>query len=198
MGPRFDIPRRDCDTRKSYPALCDYLRMGAGRSLAKLHDQYRHQSGTEEPPTRRMRTLKRWSSDHDWQERAADYDEKVDAWKEEQARETMQQGLALAHHRVDKLKRIFDQLEIELQEGALWLDDVKGIGSSEHGSYREVNIRRYNSSMISDLRGLLDDLAKETGGRVQRQDITSRGKAVTSVSVNVVQRREVDTGESDG
>ena len=177
MSDTLDIPRRDCDTRKSYPALCDYLRMGAGRSLRKLHKRYVEQAASasgSEPPTQYKSTLLGWSAKHDWQERAAAWDRQVEAYKREQARQTLREGLALDHHRVDRLKSLFDRLEEELEEGeALWLDDVKQIGKGE--GMRVVDIRRYNSSLISDLRGVLDDLAQETGGRVKRQEVSGPG-----------------------
>ena len=188
MAETLDIPRRECDTRKSYPALCDYLRMGAGRSLRKLHAEYEEQSvsgsGTE-PPTKYLSTLTRWSSEHDWADRAEEYDRRVEAFKEEQARQTLKEGLALDHHRVDKLKSIYDRLEEELEENeALWLEDVKQIGKGDQ--MQVVEILRYNSSLISDLRGLLDDLAKETGGRKKKVEHAGQdGGPIQTVNANI-------------
>lgn len=72
-------------------ACNDYLLMGPGRSLEKLWRQYReqkwHQTGTKPaPPTRRLRTLKEWSSRYDWQARAKLYDAKQERVKTEKVK----------------------------------------------------------------------------------------------------------------
>lgn len=187
--PSIDIPRRDNDTKKSYAALCDYCRMGPNRSLAKLHQHYTNTS-PENAVTTSLRWLKEWSRKHDWQDRVRTYDEKVQAWKEEEARKTMREGLALPRERVDKLKGLFDRLEGELEDGALWLEDVKAIGSNEHGTFREVEIQRFNSAILKHLRGILDDLAQETGGRKQRMDVTTDDEPITDINVTIVAGRE--------
>jgi hypothetical protein len=73
-------PRIDADTDRSYAALLDYARMGAGRSLRGLVGDYRKQSVdeqcTEKPPTTRFPTIARWSTEHDWQARVAEYDQR--------------------------------------------------------------------------------------------------------------------------
>lgn len=151
--------------------------MGPGRSLRKLHARYRQQVADDpstQPPTTRFPTIRSWSHKYDWQERARAYDKACHEWQEEQVKETLRQGLALPHHRVEKLKKIFERLDEELTGGALWLQDKKQLGKG--ADMEIIDIERYNSSLISDLRGLLDDLAQETGGRIKRQDITSGGQ----------------------
>lgn len=51
----------------------------------------------------------------------------------------------------------------------LWVADVKSIGSGEFAE--RVDIERFNSALVEQYRKVLEDIAKETGGRVQKQDI---------------------------
>jgi len=184
-------------------ACNDFLRMGPGRSIAELHRSY-IDLDRNSTPTRSKGTLLAWSSRYDWFERAIEYDTRLEEEKTRRAQEIMATGLALEHERVEKLKRLAGFLEEEAQkqneEGAhynVWLPDVKQIGGGEDAE--RVDIVRFNAAIISEYRGILDDLAKETGGRKQRQelDLQSGGKpiAINEVVVNVT--RESDEHESD-
>jgi hypothetical protein len=97
----------------------------------------------------------------------------------------MESGLALDFERVLKLKALAADLEsqIYLVDGnfspddvryrpRLWVRDVKQIGGGEHAT--EAEIFRYNTALVGDFRGVLDDLAKETGGRKLRQEVTGK------------------------
>jgi len=180
--------------REGYKAIlaCNgYLRLGPGRSLAKLLNRY--QAGAETPPTKRLNTLKAWSSQFDWQLRAAAYDAEIERQKTAYVQEIMKTGLATAHERVLKLKMLADFLEQQLyaqdvdgppaeetegqvtrrppnqgQYPNIWLADVKQIGAGEFSE--RVDIVRFNASLIEEFRGTLDDLARETGGRRQKRD----------------------------
>lgn len=57
-------------------ALIDYAMMGARRSLQKLANEYKDRpvSGPNMPPTKRIQTLKKWSSRYGWQRRVIAYD----------------------------------------------------------------------------------------------------------------------------
>jgi len=78
------LARRDGETAKAHAAFLEYVRMGPGRSLRKLHARYvdwrRTGDGlaTEKPPTTRLRTLMEWSSRFEWQARLEAYAEERD------------------------------------------------------------------------------------------------------------------------
>lgn len=58
------------ESKKANQALRDYCLMGPGRSLRNLLALYRDQSTTaRQPPTRRLSTLRSWSSKYEWQAR---------------------------------------------------------------------------------------------------------------------------------
>jgi hypothetical protein len=151
--------------------------MGSGRSLDKLHARYR--AATQAVPTRRIGTLKCWSGMFDWQDRLkAIADEQVAAATAAEVariREIMDSGFAQPHERVAVLKELAGTLLADLRtEEKRWLRDVKGIGQGDN--WTEVNIVRFNAAELAELRGLLDDIAKETGGRPKtiRVDIEAR------------------------
>jgi hypothetical protein len=170
---------RECRESAAAVVACnDYLRMGPSRSLAKLQHLYverRKNAGEASVPTSRNRTLEGWSARFGWQERAEAYDASLEGEKNIRAHEILNSGLALPHERVVKLKELFEILECELSGGALWMKRVKGVGYGEN--YEKVSERVYNGQIVSDLRGILDDLADETGGRVQRQQVHLTGLA---------------------
>ncbi len=74
-------------------ALRDYAAMGAGRSLAKLCERYQKvsKSSPEQPPTRRLPTLKGWSVKFHWQARILDYVRVKDLEREQRRAERRQQ-----------------------------------------------------------------------------------------------------------
>jgi hypothetical protein len=161
--------RQKKESSKAVQACNDYLRAGPGRSLVVLCQQY-SKSHQESPPTLFLGTLKKWSSRYGWAERAESYDAKLEQQKTERAQEIMQSGLALDHERVVHLKHLSSFLEDQIYEQGkdgvyhnVWLPDVKQIGSGE--TAERVDIERFNSALIDQYRGTLDDLAKETGGR---------------------------------
>ena len=176
--------RQNGETHKAVIACNDYLRMGAGRSLSKLTQKY--QESNTKAPSKSFETIAKWSRRFGWVARAEQYDQQIEEQKTAYAQEMMRSGLALDYERVDKLKELFDLLYDELKEKSidgvlhnLWVPDVKSVGSGEFAE--RVDIERYNSAIISDIRGLLDDLAKETGGRTQKKDITSGGDKIEIV-----------------
>ena len=173
--------RQSGESYRAIQACNDYLRMGPGRSLTELLAGYAETR--QNAPTQRLHTLKGWSRAYAWQERAASYDARLEDAKNARAREIMESGLALAHERVNKLKSLANFLEEQMMERGengvyhnVWVPDVKQIGRGD--SAERVDIEHFNSAIISEYRATLDDIAKETGGRVNKQqtDITSGGK----------------------
>lgn len=151
--------------------------MGQGRSLDKLHARYR--AATTAVPTRRIGTLKCWSGMFDWQDRLkAIADDQVAAAVAAEAariREIMASGFAQPHERVAVLKELASTLLDDLRaEDKRWLRDIKGIGAGDN--WTQVDVVRFNAAELEQLRGLLDDIAKETGGRPKtvRVDIEHR------------------------
>lgn len=160
----------------------DWLRMGPGRSLPGLLRKYTEMSQNE-PPTSSLSTLKKWSTNFDWQSRAAEFETKWEAIRTAERNAEFNYGLSLDYERVRRLKRLADFLEAQLYEQGedgvyhnVWMPDVKGIGKGD--DFERVEVERFNSALFSEYRAVLDDLAKEVGGRIKKQDITSNGESI--------------------
>ena len=85
-------------------------------------------------------------------------------------------GYALREHRVKKLQQLAALLERDLFGGFLWTENAKGVGSGAIADIYEYE--EFNKAEVEAYRGVIDDIAKETGGRVQKQDITSAGQPI--------------------
>lgn len=188
------------ETAKSRQAWADYLALGVERSLAKLAAIY-HQNDPETTPDNILRQLKRWSSAHGWQVRlealAAEAEAAAEAVEAERVRAIMATGYALDHGRVELLKELTATLVAELRGDRLWLRDKKSIitgqepiyndeGTAVIGSttqYEVFDLERPNSAWVTQVRGLLADIADETGGRVKTTKTELTGKDGGAVRV---------------
>lgn len=132
-------------------------------------------------PTLSLDTLKGWSSQYNWTERAALYDLAWEEEKEAARRAVMDEGFGLDYERTRGLKRLARLLEgmifessappsgLEVQDSEalkyhnIWVHDVKSIGAGEDAE--RVDLVKFNSALIKEWRGVLDEIASETGGR---------------------------------
>jgi hypothetical protein len=136
----------------------------------------------EAPPTRSLDTLKKWSRRYGWGARAVVYDAAVtepqkqalEEEKQARRRQLMEEGLAQAHERLARLTRLADFLEDQIYEEGenadgdrifhnVWMPDAKWVGPGPFGE--RVDVERFNGPLIDQFRGVLDDIAKEVGGR---------------------------------
>lgn len=148
------------ETTRAIQACNDYLRMGPGRSLEKLRQSY-VETTSEKPPTRTLRTLQNWSSAYGWVERAGLYDAQQEAIKTAEVERLRTEGLASDHERIRELNDIFQALKKVFNEGTgLWYKDTK---LSAKGNSVQVDV--FNKPLLDSMRGVLDDIAKEVGGR---------------------------------
>ena len=85
-------------------------------------------------------------------------------------------GYASRETRVYKLSILAALMEKDLFGGFLWTDQVKGVGSGDIAEI--VDYEEFNASEVIQYRGVLDDISKEVGGRVQRSDVTSGDKPI--------------------
>jgi len=142
-------------------ACNDYLRMGPARSIAGLHRAY---IANDPNYHRSMNSLYHYSWDFNWARRAEEYDARMEAQKNLVAAETLATGLATATTRIERLKRLAQLLEEEIaRPGRLYIEDTKQVGTGRFA--KQVKTIRFNSALVDQYRGALDDIAKETGGR---------------------------------
>jgi len=75
----------------------------------------------------------------------------------------LKKGLAVRENRVNDLQKIRDKLMEELDKNGLWIDESKTILTQ---NYETTEIKKtFNAPLIRELRGVLDDAAKEMGER---------------------------------
>jgi hypothetical protein len=89
-------------------------------------------------------------------------------------------GLSLKEERVKKLQQLAALMEKDLLGGFLWLEQVKSIGA---GPFSQViEYEEFNKGEVDAYRGILDDIAKEVGGRIQRvQEVTWKDDIVQAL-----------------
>lgn len=172
--------RQKKETDIAVIACNDWLRLGSGRTLRKLLDHYQLQSTRIKrfnPPTDDIGTLKFWSTNYSWQDRASAYDAQFEEMKNQERMEAFNHELALDFGRVRKLFELAQFLEGQIYEHDdtgkfynIWNPDVKQIGSGD--SAERVDIERFNPALISEYRATLADIAKEVGGRVEKKEVT--------------------------
>lgn len=174
-------------------ACNDFLRMGAGRSVRGLAAKYRR-TPQNAAPTQSYDTLRRWSEKFNWPVRAAQFDADEDEQKSALRMQVFGDGVAQDYERVENLKQlagflkdqVFEQgiekgrkidiicpecqMPVTVKTGDLvrpyhnvWVADVKQIGSGEDAE--RIDLEKFNSALISEYRGVLDDVAKEVGDR---------------------------------
>lgn len=176
--------RQSAESDKAVQACNDWLRLGSGRSLTELIEKYTD-SPQKAPPTTSLDTLKGWSSKFKWAARAAEFDASWEERKTQERQQVMDYYLSLDYERVRKLYRLADFLESQIYEKSapdpdtgyqsyhnVWVPDVKSIGSGEFAE--RVDIERFNSALLSEYRSTLDDIAKETNGRIKRTEVTGK------------------------
>lgn len=75
-------------------------------------------------------------------------------------------GYQTAAQRVSKLSALADLLEADLTGGKLWVHNVKSIGKG--ADFERIEYEEFNAAEVNQYRGLLDDIARELGGRVAK------------------------------
>lgn len=86
----------------------------------------------------------------------------------------MTEGFALKEHRVYKLSLLAALMEQDLLSGILWTHEIKGVGAGPAAEI--VEYEEFNKAEVDAYRGVLDDIAAETGGRIKNVDVKSDGK----------------------
>lgn len=184
MSVKLLAGERQPNERDNHVMACnDWLNLGEGRSLSVLIDRYQLiPIDTNKPPTLSRQTLKQWSAKFDWPSRAAifdaDFQSRKDAIAEKKREEILNHPLANNYGRIEALINLFDQHQAELKDGIYSIETSIDKNGIEHE--RDV----YSRDMITHFRGLLKDLAEETGGRIKKQEIT--GKDGGPVKVNAI------------
>lgn len=88
-------------------------------------------------------------------------------------RTALNTGLALREVRVAKLRRLARKMEKDLlRDGKLWTDDAKTVAKDPY------HYKLFNRAEVEAYRGVLDDIAREVGGRVSKLEIEAKSYVV--------------------
>jgi transposase-like protein len=164
----METQRLPNESTKAYAAYECYRELGAGRSIEKVAEKYSKSVGL----------LYRWSSQHQWVNRAAEWDKEQERLREEarqvEIEKIMSSGYAATHNRVKHLNKLAKRQWKDMQNRELvWLPDVKQIGGGEFAE--RVDIIRYNAGLDEQFRKTLEDISAEVGGRVKRSEVEVKG-----------------------
>lgn len=167
---------------KAVRACNDYLRMGPGRSLGKLaasivkvQVEIGRVSGTDTAALKRRTksvksALERYSSAYGWVARAEMFDAALEEKRTREATRILSSGYANPHERVYQLDRLARKVVRDLDESLYMLEPKQVAG-------RRVDVKRFKSKQVAAARGILEDIALETGGRVKQSHIQVSGLA---------------------
>lgn len=110
----------------------------------------------------------------------AQYGPQILSMRKELDAEALGRGLALRANRLKTLIDLAQTLEDDLRlNDRLWLERVKGIGSGH--SFERVVELEFNEPEVRQLRGILDDIAKEVGGRTFGDTDEDTGDSLNSL-----------------
>lgn len=168
-----------------YDRFVRYLHLGPQRKLSEAYRQECIERNLPVPayPSGAWRRAEEvW----EWKKRADAYDRHMIAQAraayDAQRREILSTGLALQHERVSLLKEMAAQLNsFRNNPDLLWLRQTKQVGGGRNTQIIEETV--FNAPIVRELRGVLDDIAKEVGGRVVKQELT--GKDGTALQVHL-------------
>lgn len=102
-------------------------------------------------------------------------------------------GLALRENRVAKLQLLADKMEADILKDRLWVPDVKSVGNGEN--FREIDFEYFNKAEVDSYRGVLDDIAAETGGRIRKNETIT--KEIDYSIFEVEELTRITNGESE-
>lgn len=93
-------------------------------------------------------------------------------------------GFALKEERVRALNDLAGDLYKDLKSGRRWLPQVKMIGSGVTAEI--VDYEEFNAGEFQQFRGLLDDIAKETGERKAKVEHTGKDGGAITIEIEYV------------
>jgi hypothetical protein len=135
---------------------------GPTRSLLAAYNRERVGKSQKEAQVSAPGSWRAAAKTYRWIKRAEAWDAFVVAEdtrrREEERQKVLQEGFALDHERVRSLKELANTLEEWVKSpDKVWLERTTENGTTE----------LFNGELIKQLRGALDDIAAETGGRVK-------------------------------
>lgn len=120
-------------------------------------------------------------------------DLQLKAIKEIDEKTALTSGYATKEHRVYKLSLLAALMEKDIMGGILWTNQVKGIGGAEN--FEVVEYEEFNKAEVDAYRGVLDDIAAELGGRVNKSETIT--KEIDYAIFDTEELTRITNGESE-
>lgn len=168
------------ETARAKKAFLDYLQLGPARSIRQLVEMYRdpdiynqEPGNPDSPPTRQAKRIQLWSAAFNWQSRVNKVrDDQINKMLEEQNKhlaESLQFKYASVANRIDVLNEMAELLVDHARATNLQTKIIKQVGSGKN--VKMVEEVQTDALTITAIRGLLSDLAAETGARVKTMKV---------------------------
>ena len=150
--------KRKSESTRAYRAFCVYRDMGADRSLSKVREKLGRKSGYE-------RQLQEWSSNHEWVNRVAAYDEHLEMLLRAdletrlliERRKQIERELEDTENLLGKYDAVFNMSRLHVQQQSKLVDEVDANGKPT-GKKIEVKTVELNIADWQRLTGWLDDI----------------------------------------
>lgn len=185
-NPEAPLARCPGETARASAALQDYIGMGPGRSLPKLFRRYikATKTGQEKPPSRRIATLKKWSSKYRWQDRLACWQDMQRLEREALWRTRREEQRDWEWSMAGKLKqRIEEMLRFPLAE----------ITRDEDGAVTVVKPVRWRQADVSQFSKTATELSRLAATlETERKAVDVSGAVVTSTAREIAEMSDDD------
>lgn len=99
-------------------------------------------------------------------------------------------GLAIRENRVAALQRLAQLMGKDLFGGFLWTEETKGVGSGPAAEI--IDYDEFNGAEVAQFRGVLEDIAKEMGGRATVAKLQNDDGSPLKVLVEYVETPKPD------
>jgi hypothetical protein len=99
-------------------------------------------------------------------------------------------GLAIRENRVAALQRLAQLMGKDLFGGFLWTEETKGVGSGPAAEI--IDYDEFNGAEVAQFRGVLEDIAKEMGGRATVAKLQNEDGSPLKVLVEYVETPKPD------
>jgi hypothetical protein len=115
----------------------------------------------------------------------------IAAVKQERITEAITAGLSEVDARVAQLEWLNEQLRADLETG-MYSTDIKMSATG-----RTVEVPVFKTQQVTQLRGTLDDIAKERGGRKTTAEVTGKDGNPVSFTIRFERADHTDADEPD-
>jgi len=159
------------ETLAAKQAYVDYVALGPGRTFKGLADLYQAlpPEDADKAPTQSAATIRMWADKWQWEKRVAKILDRelkdIERMDKEYRRDVLEKGYALMIERVRGLKALAGDIEEKLLDDRLSARDL--------------------AALIGQLRGVLDDIAKEQGQRKPIIEASTDSKPVFVINNNI-------------